>query len=392
MCLIYTFYTYFYTTVCVQVYYLIYLFDTFYTAILYYTAYTGDFRYDPSSFQHDYLLKSAQNLLNYRDLTLYLDTTYCDPTYCFPTQSIVIQTIINKIKYELNYCKNNLKKVIIICGAYSIGKERVYMSVSKYMNRQVYIEKSRMNLIQCYDDWTEDEKNRLIGCQYITNLWVQDMSKINFKSLELIKQQFLLEYNNQNDIQPIASNSICRLFLTYANLTSSKSQTPVKVHSEEEEEEKGHNSYQSKTTVTTTASVSGTTDSTSTATTRPTTGESKKSHNYDPCPWLAEKKRLISSDIRIIAFRPTGWAHGGGGSGGSRGPKYRSSSTNTPTSNSNNNNNNSSSSSNGNDSKEQDADIITAQHSKEGDTTIYSVPYSEHSSFDELVDFVRTFR
>ena len=375
MCLIYTFYTYFYTTVCVQVYYLIYLFDTFCTAILYYTAYTGDFRYDPSSFQHDTLLKLAQNPLNTHNLILYLDTTYCDPAYTFPTQNIVIQAIINKIKYELNYCKNNHKKVIIIFGAYSIGKERVYMSVSKYMNRQVYIEKSRMNLIHCYDDWTEDEKNRLIGCQNSTNIWVQDMSKINFKSLELIKQQFILEYNNQKDIQPIASNSICRLFLTYANLVSS---TIVPT-----EEEEGHNS--DLFPVITGVASSGISTRTTDTTTTTTTAEGKKSHSYDPCPWLAEKKRLIRCDIRIIAFRPTGWAHGGNGVGGGRGLKYRSSSTNTPT----NSNNNSTSSKS---SKQEDADIITAQHSKEGDTTIYSVPYSEHSSFTELVDFVRTFR
>lgn len=67
----------------------------------------------------------------------------------------------------------------------------------------------------------------------------------------------------------------------------------------------------------------------------------------------ASSKGLGSGYTRVVAFRPTGWTHNGGP------PKKRGASTNTSA-------------------------LITTRRS--GNKTIHGVPYSEHSSFSELVD------
>ena len=83
--------------------------------------------------------------------------------------------------------------------------------------------------------------------------------------------------------------------------------------------------------------------------------------NFNNLINLKKKKAKCS---KVIAFQPTGWTHN------TNNNKYH---------NDNNNSNNSSKS-----------DIL---HRREKDgNVIYSVPYSEHSSFTELIDFVNTFR
>ena len=67
----------------------------------------------------------------------------------------------------------------------------------------------------------------------------------------------------------------------------------------------------------------------------------------------ASSKGLGSGYSRVVAFRPTGWTHNGGP------PKRRGASNNTNA-------------------------LITTRRS--GNKTIHGVPYSEHSSFSELVD------
>ena len=55
--------------------------------------------------------------------TLYLDTTYCDSQYSFPLQEEVVSFIVNRVIAE----KKTKKRLMVVCGTYTIGKERIFL-------------------------------------------------------------------------------------------------------------------------------------------------------------------------------------------------------------------------------------------------------------------------
>ncbi|EJK72411.1 hypothetical protein THAOC_06062 [Thalassiosira oceanica] len=61
---------------------------------------------------------------------LYLDTTYCAEKYTLPTQAEAIDAAIEVATKEVNYSKKNASnKTLFLFGAYTIGKERIYLLV-----------------------------------------------------------------------------------------------------------------------------------------------------------------------------------------------------------------------------------------------------------------------
>jgi hypothetical protein len=77
---------------------------------------------------------------------------------------------------------------------------------------------------------------------------------------------------------------------------------------------------------------------------------------------------------RIVAFQPTGWSHSSGGSGGGRKSKASRVAPAATTSS----------------SAAPGAHLLKER--RNGPDSIIALPYSEHSSFTELVDFLKTFR
>lgn len=151
-------------------------------------------------------------------------------------------------------------------GAYSIGKERVFMAAAAELKMKVFVDKTRWKTMLCYD-WTMEQQTQLTTDPFSTSLWVVPLHNINFNSLV----------------------------------------------------------------------------------------------------GLLKKK---SSCNRVVAFQPTGWTHNNS-PGSDQGHKNRYGSTNN--------------------TKEFSPSDIVGARRKEGHV-IYSVPYSEHSSFTELVDFIQTFK
>ena len=79
----------------------------------------GDFRAHVSMFDYP----SLRTLPSLK--TLYLDTTYCDPQYSFPQQEEVVSFIVNRVAAG----KKTNKRLLVVCGTYTIGKERIFLGM-----------------------------------------------------------------------------------------------------------------------------------------------------------------------------------------------------------------------------------------------------------------------
>jgi hypothetical protein len=60
---------------------------------------------------------------------VYLDTTYCDAKYTLPTQDAAIREAISVATREYESARSSNQSLLMLFGAYTIGKERIYMYV-----------------------------------------------------------------------------------------------------------------------------------------------------------------------------------------------------------------------------------------------------------------------
>lgn len=88
----------------------------------------GDFRWNREIMQECSHLKpfsSGQSSLD----CIYLDTTYCDEKYALPTQDEAIKEATRVASREFNLACRSKQSLLMLFGAYTIGKERIYMYV-----------------------------------------------------------------------------------------------------------------------------------------------------------------------------------------------------------------------------------------------------------------------
>lgn len=80
---------------------------------------TGDFRYAPcvNARLHEALGGAPLDVL-------YLDTTYCHPKHAFPSQQSVVSAVLSRC-----VLLRESKRTLVLFGAYTIGKERVFLEV-----------------------------------------------------------------------------------------------------------------------------------------------------------------------------------------------------------------------------------------------------------------------
>jgi hypothetical protein len=81
----------------------------------------GDFRWNKKAMQEHGPLRrfiSGQERID----DLYLDTTYCDAKYELPTQDEAIDAAIKVAQNEIESAKRTNTKVLLLFGAYTIGK------------------------------------------------------------------------------------------------------------------------------------------------------------------------------------------------------------------------------------------------------------------------------
>lgn len=107
----------------------------------YRVLHTGDFR-----FNHE--MESNHFLKHKRIDCIYLDTTYLDPRYSFPKQEDILNLIVNLAQDELNLNSRTL----IVCGSYTIGKEKVFQAISQHLNLKIYVSSDKLKILNCLDN------------------------------------------------------------------------------------------------------------------------------------------------------------------------------------------------------------------------------------------------
>ncbi|KAJ1270796.1 hypothetical protein BS78_06G079000 [Paspalum vaginatum] len=143
---------------------------------------TGDFRASKSMQLHPLLQRGRINLL-------YLDTTYCNPKYKFPSQEDVIDFVVRTAQIYLK----KQPKTLIVVGAYSIGKENVYLAISQALEVPIYTDASRRRILHSFG-WS-NLSERISSCNQSSPLHVLPIGSVNHenlkKYLETLNQRFL---------------------------------------------------------------------------------------------------------------------------------------------------------------------------------------------------------
>ena len=144
-----------------------------------YILHVGDFRWNNAIMMKMPELRQFNTLQNRLD-ELYLDTTYCDPKYNLPSQEDAIAAVISNIEEELT--KYSRKKILILVGSYTIGKEKIYMSIAKQFGLKVYVDTRKLKILTALN-WSPDKINILTTSRQESTCAVVPMGHLNFQKM-----------------------------------------------------------------------------------------------------------------------------------------------------------------------------------------------------------------
>ncbi|KAJ9065630.1 DNA cross-link repair 1A protein [Entomophthora muscae] len=185
-----------------------------YTRILH----TGDFRVD------DIIHLDKSSLIMSKPLDyLYLDTTYCNPSYAFPKQPDVLEAstkaaveFIEATPLTTNFSStlhrwgfgwlakkpsSQRYDKLIVCGTYSIGKERIFISIARALKSKIYVTPRKRKLLLSFQD---PELNALLTDDPLhAAVHVQPMGTINAKALKEYYETMKKKNNNLQQVMGV---------------------------------------------------------------------------------------------------------------------------------------------------------------------------------------------
>lgn len=118
---------------------------------------------------------------------IYLDTTYLSSKYDFFTQSDSILVILQHCRDFIKSSTSSSGKHLIICGAYKVGKEKVWLRIAQDFNLKVWIDDERHKVMQCIENKEIDA---------VLTRHAKD-ANIHVLPLGSISYQFIVEYVKQ---------------------------------------------------------------------------------------------------------------------------------------------------------------------------------------------------
>jgi DNA cross-link repair 1A protein len=142
----------------------------------------GDFRFNRELMMQVPQLLSFSNGSSRLD-EIFLDTTYCDVKYTLPTQAEAIRAAIEVAEKEmLTSKKDKSSKTLFLFGSYTIGKERIYMSVAERLQMKVFVDTRRYQILSSLE-WPKERMQMFTTNKSDTNLWVVPLGSVNFKQM-----------------------------------------------------------------------------------------------------------------------------------------------------------------------------------------------------------------
>ena len=108
----------------------------------------GDFRWNREIMMGIPQLRAFNNLSPRLD-EIFLDTTYCNKKYTLPTQDEAISAAIEVATKEMQSSKK--EKTLFLFGSYTIGKEKIYLSVAEHLKKKVYVDSRRYRILSALE-------------------------------------------------------------------------------------------------------------------------------------------------------------------------------------------------------------------------------------------------
>mmetsp|Transcript_25454 Transcript_25454/g.70296 ORF Transcript_25454/g.70296 Transcript_25454/m.70296 type:complete len:717 (+) Transcript_25454:61-2211(+) len=113
---------------------------------------------------------------------LYFDTTYCNPKYSLPSQQDAIQATVEFAERTVNQARNRKQKLLVLFGAYTIGKERIYLAVARRLGMKVYVDRRRYRILSQFG-WSKERMSLLTTEPEQSILWVVPLGHVSMKNL-----------------------------------------------------------------------------------------------------------------------------------------------------------------------------------------------------------------
>ncbi|XP_067126529.1 uncharacterized protein [Centruroides vittatus] len=150
---------------------------------------TGDFRATDKMEKYPLLLKGSID-------EIYLDTTYCDPFYNFPSQDDVLLYVQSLV---IDKATNN-SSLLIVCGSYTVGKEKVFKTVAAALECKIWVSASKRKVLQCLDD--DFINNHLVSSAQDAKVHVLPMMQLNAKGLYQHLEKFQGKFSEILALKP----------------------------------------------------------------------------------------------------------------------------------------------------------------------------------------------
>ncbi|KAL7566296.1 hypothetical protein ACA910_013622 [Epithemia clementina (nom. ined.)] len=113
---------------------------------------------------------------------LFLDTTYCNPKYELPCQQEAISAAVEYAEKQVKEARLMKQSILLLFGAYTIGKERIYLAVAEHLKMKVYVDRRRYRILSQFG-WPPERMTIFTTNPQESVLWVVPLGHVSMNKL-----------------------------------------------------------------------------------------------------------------------------------------------------------------------------------------------------------------